>query len=393
MKKKAYKTFISNKMDQIHIITSIDNGGAENNVVDLICQMKNESFVKTANISVLYLKGNGYWKDKLESNNIKVVKIRNLIIALKYLISELNSNNKIIISHLSEAEIYGFLAFKMSTFFKGFLNNKESNFKNKFFIVKHNAEPFLTLKARLPIIYTNYLAELISRPCQKIICISNAVKEYWSNFIQIKKLKTIYYGLSQERIDYYKNYCFSNDNKKFNFLFVGRLVPQKNIFKLLEAFHFLIKENRECFFGREIILDILGDGYLKKEINKYINKHNLENHIILHGYKKDIRPYLNASDCLIHVAKYEGLGLILLEAMASSKAIITSNTSAMMEIVKDNVTGKLCNPNSSRDIAAKMKSLLINNKHLEYAENGYKRLIKQFHIDKQVRIFEKTINS
>ena len=81
-------------MDQ-YIITSIDNGGAENNVVDLICQMKNESF-KTANISVMYLKGNDI-KDKLESNNIKVVKIRNVIIALKYLISELNSNNKIIL--------------------------------------------------------------------------------------------------------------------------------------------------------------------------------------------------------------------------------------------------------------------------------------------------------
>ena len=72
--------------------------------------MKNESFVKTANFCYV-LEGNGCG-NKLESNNIKVVKIRNVIIALKYLISELNSNNKIIISHLSEAEIYGFLALR-----------------------------------------------------------------------------------------------------------------------------------------------------------------------------------------------------------------------------------------------------------------------------------------
>ena len=380
-------------MEQIHIITSIDNGGAENNVVDLICHIKNKSSMNNQKISVIYLKGNGFWREKLEKNNIKVLKIRNLIIALRYLIRELKHNNKIIVCHLSEAEIYGYLAFQISNFLKNFFKYQESKFQNKLFIVKHNAEPFLTLKARLPIIYTNYLAEFISRPCQKIICISNAVKEYWSNYIHMEKMKTIYYGLSQERIDHYKNFSFTKDNKKFNFLFVGRLVPQKNIFRLIDAFKLVIKDSRNILINREVILHILGDGYLKKDIKDYINKNNLENHIILHGYKKDIRPYLNLSDCLIHVANYEGLGLILLEAMASKKAIITSNTSAMMEIVKDNVTGKLCNPNSSRDIANKMQSLLGNKKYLKYAENGYKRLIDKFHIDKQLKIFEETINA
>ena len=54
--------------DHIHIITSINNGGAENNITDLLCEMGiDKSHNNPLNITVLYLKGNGYWKKKLEN--------------------------------------------------------------------------------------------------------------------------------------------------------------------------------------------------------------------------------------------------------------------------------------------------------------------------------------
>ena len=56
-------------MKIIHIITCIDRGGAENQVVQMLLEQKKNSL----DIVLIYLKGNGFWVDYLKSRGIKVL--------------------------------------------------------------------------------------------------------------------------------------------------------------------------------------------------------------------------------------------------------------------------------------------------------------------------------
>ena len=84
--------------------------------------------------------------------------------------------------------------------------------------------------------------------------------------------------------------------------------------------------------------------------------------------------------------------MILLEAMASRKAIITSNTSAMKEIVKDKKTGLLCDHENIIDIAEKIVNMAVSKKNILFAEKGYERLKNKFHIKRQLKETLKLIN-
>ena len=59
-------------MKILHLITSINNGGAENHVADLAISQSKIGH----KVYVYYFKGNGYWKRKLTKNKVKVLKLK-----------------------------------------------------------------------------------------------------------------------------------------------------------------------------------------------------------------------------------------------------------------------------------------------------------------------------
>ena len=94
-----------------HLITSIDNGGAENHLASLVKEQ-----AKNNEVFVIYLRGNNYWKRKLEDNKVKVYrfnleKLFNIfgLIAVILKICNLIKTFKpnILHAHLSSMELIG----------------------------------------------------------------------------------------------------------------------------------------------------------------------------------------------------------------------------------------------------------------------------------------------
>lgn len=106
-------------------------------------------------------------------------------------------------------------------------------------------------------------------------------------------------------------------NKKFTFIAVGRLETVKNHI-------FLIEIANELKNKYDFEIQVVGNGYLKEELENLIQKYNLENYVKLLGLRNDIPQLLNKSHCLLMPSLWEGLPIVILEAGASSLPVVST---------------------------------------------------------------------
>ncbi|WKB35517.1 glycosyltransferase family 4 protein [Terrilactibacillus sp. S3-3] len=122
-----------------------------------------------------------------------------------------------------------------------------------------------------------------------------------------------------------------------------------------------------------INLYLIGDGVLNS------SNITLNNNIIPLGWVNNdiIDSYYEIFDAVIVPSRWEGFGLVAIEAMRNKKAVIASRRGALPEIVTDKVTGYLFDLNDLNQL----KNLFVNldkEKLKVLGENGYKKFIEQF---------------
>lgn len=100
---------------------------------------------------------------------------------------------------------------------------------------------------------------------------------------------------------------------------VGRLSTAKNYYFLLNIFKAYIDETNS-------VLIIVGDGDLRDNIMQYAAKLNILENVHFMGQQKDIPQLLSAMDVFVLASKHEGLGIVLIEAMANGlRCIVNKN--------------------------------------------------------------------
>jgi glycosyltransferase involved in cell wall biosynthesis len=80
-------------------------------------------------------------------------------------------------------------------------------------------------------------------------------------------------------------------------------------------------------------------------LQRLIEQLNLENSVRLVGFQKDVPRLLQAIDVLAFPSRFEGFGLVALEAMAAGKPVVASRVAPLTEIVVDGETGILAEAN------------------------------------------------
>src|SRR5699024_6051832 len=122
------------------------------------------------------------------------------------------------------------------------------------------------------------------------------------------------------------------------FITVGRLSVEKDHAKLITAF---AQVKKQC---NTASLIIIGDGPLRGELNQLVRALDLEEGVKLLGLRTNPMPLLNKADCFVLSSEHEGQGLVLLEAMALDKPIISVDIPGPRNVLA-NGGGKLV-PNS-----------------------------------------------
>ena len=121
----------------------------------------------------------------------------------------------------------------------------------------------------------------------------------------------------------------SQGNSK-RFLAVGRFSHRHKGFDLLiEAFNIFAKNNKEW------TLDIVGEGVEEPLYRKMIADYKLEGLITLHPFTNNIQEYYTKAQVYVLSSRWEGFGLVLVEAMAHGLPIVSSDLPTSKEIMGD----------------------------------------------------------
>ena len=114
------------------------------------------------------------------------------------------------------------------------------------------------------------------------------------------------------------------------FLAVGRFSHLHKGFDLLiEAFHIFAESNKEW------TLDIVGEGVEEPLYRQLIKKYKLEERIKIHPFTNNIQQYYSEAQVYVLSSRWEGFGLVLVEAMAHGLPVISSDLPTSQEIMGD----------------------------------------------------------
>ena len=98
---------------------------------------------------------------------------------------------------------------------------------------------------------------------------------------------------------------------------------------LIEAFHLFAQKNQEW------TLDIVGEGVEEKLYRELIKKYNLENKVTIHPFTNNIQAYYSKAQVYVLSSRWEGFGLVLVEAMAHGLPVVSSDLPTSKEIMGD----------------------------------------------------------
>lgn len=183
----------------------------------------------------------------------------------------------------------------------------------------------------------------------------------------------------------------------FEIVAVGRLVPKKGFFVLLDAFKLIHK----CY--PDITLKIIGSGKLDCQITQYLKEHQLESSVSLTGWQDHDRVMDALSKASLLVSSsikaddgdMDGIPNVILEAFSTMTPVIASDIEPVCEVIDHGINGYLFKAGDSNDLAEKIKDLYeSNSKRDRLRLNAMDVLVWDFNIDKNVvdkiKLFEQS---
>lgn len=198
----------------------------------------------------------------------------------------------------------------------------------------------------------------LSNYADKIVAVSNAVKSDIMKYDGIagKKVEIIYNGIDIEK---FKSSAGSPVRERLGIPqgipvigTVGRLHPQKGQKYLLGAVSVL--KNK----FPELRLLLAGDGPLRKELEDYAETLGITENVLFLGMRRDIPELLSAMDIFVFPSLWEGLGNVLIEAMAAGKPVVATDIPPVREIVTSEDSGFLVPPADSQALAEAITLIL-----------------------------------
>jgi glycosyltransferase involved in cell wall biosynthesis len=354
----------SNKVT--HLITTIERGGAEKQLLTLATKQV-ESGLK---VEVFFLKGKPDLKKEFEASGVKVNNLlagKSFLKQIFLLSKYLRKNSSPVHAHLPKSELLAAVVIA----------------KKYFIFSRHNAEPFWPSGPR---IISNLLSKYVCKRASQGIAISNAVKSYLIKRGEIPTgytINVVYYGFQKDistnaaGLGLITN-IMNSHSSNYKIGTIGRLVPQKDYPTLLNAFSNVLKSvpNTDLY--------VVGEGYLQKDLIELSKSLGVDGKVYWLGKTEYINEFLSILDLFILPSKYEGFGLVLLEAMVAKKPIIAANNSAIPEVLGKSYDG-LFSTGDVNTLTQHIKTAITGNNFSEGLVKSYSSQLNLFDPSKMNR--------
>lgn len=228
-----------------------------------------------------------------------------------------------------------------------------------------------------------FMERISCRCATEIICVSHGIKEVLIEDRITNKEPIVIWNGSVQGIDMGK---FNPDNimdkqglkgkygiedDDFVLTFVGRIVKDKGINELVEAFEYLSLKYSD------IKLLLIGRNEDKGNPVSDKTKEIIDNNknIIATGPQSNIVPFLSITDLFVFPSYREGFGLSLMEAGAMNVPSIASNIPGCNEVIIDGLTGLLIEPRSTSAIIESIEKLYNDRELLDYLKSNCRKSI------------------
>ena len=188
--------------------------------------------------------------------------------------------------------------------------------------------------------------------------------------IKDELIHKIYNGIDIDKIR------INEFRKNKTFLVIARLSEEKLCDQIIRVFSKLSED-------LNVKLIFLGDGSLEKDLVKMTKQLNQSHRVFFKGAVKNVREYLIASDFYVSASQSEGMSNSLLEAMSLGVPAITSNVSAVNEIVFDNQNGFVFEPNDEKFFYEKIIKAISckEEKYINMSRLASEHILKNFSIN------------
>ncbi|EOU1828479.1 glycosyltransferase [Clostridium perfringens] len=318
---------------------TLEGGGAEKVLIDILNNFDYSKF----SVDLLLLKNTGIYIKDLNKNVKKTYLYNKSTINLLDKIKD-NLYKRFLIRYFSNFLLTLKTKRNYDTIIS-FLEGPSSQFVSK---INCNAQKIAWVHTDLRQLRRSSIKDerRIYSKFNKIVCVSNEVKNGLNEMYPFttKKSQVIYNLIdtkniiekSFEDIDFVFN--------GINLVSVGRLIESKR-------FDLIIKAHKNVLDrGIKQNLIILGDGPLKKELKDLTKKLGVNNSVKFLGFIDNPYPYIKKSNIYIMASEYEGLPLVICEALALKKLIISTKCTGPKEILK-NGSGILVECGDYKEIA------------------------------------------
>ena len=236
------------------------------------------------------------------------------------------------------------------------------------------------------------LERLASHWCDKMIFISQPLVD-WASKEKIScpgKMAIIYSGIEMDRF-----HPVSEEEKKglrekwglgehdAVIGIVSKLWEGKGHDLLIRAFKEIRKEKQHAR------LVIVGEGYLMEALKTQVRQLELSDGVIFTGFLEDVSRIIATFDVAALPSYFEGMGRVLLEAMAMEKPVVGTRVGGIPDLIEEGLNGYLVNPGNERELASALLSIL-NDRGLatQMGKAGRKKMTDRFSAGMMVRSIE-----
>jgi glycosyltransferase involved in cell wall biosynthesis len=301
-------------------ITSLDIGGAEKVLVDLVNKLYNKY-----DITIFTIYGNGDLESKI-NEQVKVITLYNKKYdKLSLLVKKKNSllfTSKRYLNHVYKKYIKDKFDIEIA-FLEGPITSIfacGSSF-TKIAWVHTNLDKHIHNKTKRKQYESDY------QKYDRIIFVSQDALSGFNDAFKVKVKKQIIHNYMDtdsivKKANEYDPKEINKNSFVPNFLSVCRLVEVKGIDRLALVSKKLLEE------GYKHKVYIVGDGPERKNLEELISKLELMDSFILVGKKDNPYPYMKKCDCFISASLYEGYPTVVIEAMCLGKSIVATDTGA-----------------------------------------------------------------
>jgi len=228
----------------------------------------------------------------------------------------------------------------------------------------------------------------------KVLAVSKKEKELLiKRGVNKKKITVVYNGI--DLTPYLQSVNIENKKNKLeidkNATIIGtvaRLTPVKGIHFFIQSIPKILSQQPSSIFL------IVGDGYIRKELEDFAVKIGIKESIIFTGYRKDIPSLLKIFDIFVMPSLKEGLPYAVIEAMAASKPVVATNVAGNNELVVNGKTGILCASKNPDALSEAIISLLNDkDKIINMGKKGFNLIKKNYSITNIIKQLEQEIEA